>query len=119
MKTYCFVILITFFVNSNLFSQTYSKTNIKQVTFTVHGNCDKCKKRIEEAAKSVKGVKTAKWDQEYQIITVTYDVLTTKEIKIHKAIAASGHDTDKEKAEDKAYKALPECCHYRKKNKIK
>lgn len=93
------------------------KDNIKKITFTVHGDCGMCKRRIEGAAKSVNGVKTASWENEFQMITVTYDETRTKPINIHKAIAAAGHDTEKVKADDKKYKSLPECCRYRGKKK--
>jgi len=32
---------------------------------------------------------------------------------ISKALAAVGHDTDRHKADDAVYEALPGCCHYR------
>ncbi|MDD4632200.1 MAG: copper chaperone, partial [Proteiniphilum sp.] len=32
---------------------------------------------------------------------------------IAKAVAKAGHDTDKFKADQAAYNALPECCKYR------
>jgi Cu(I)/Ag(I) efflux system membrane fusion protein len=32
---------------------------------------------------------------------------------VGKKLAAAGHDTEKLKADDKAYSALPSCCKYR------
>ncbi len=88
--------------------------SLKKVSFTVKGDCGQCKDRIEKAAKSVKGVKTAEWNSEFQMITVSYDTAKTQLIDIHKAIAAVGHDTEQLKAEDKVYNDLPGCCRYRK-----
>ncbi|MDR1866506.1 MAG: copper chaperone, partial [Bacteroidales bacterium] len=32
---------------------------------------------------------------------------------VSKAIAAAGHDTDRDKAAEAVYNALPDCCKYR------
>jgi Cu(I)/Ag(I) efflux system membrane fusion protein len=48
------------------------------------------------------------------MITVEFRDSETTPDSIHKAIAQAGHDTDKFKADDKVYGALPECCLYRK-----
>jgi len=82
--------------------------------FTVSGNCDLCKERIEKTAKSIKGVKSAVWDSKTQHIQVEYDSMKTDLNIIQKAIANAGHDTEKYKADDKTYESLPACCHYRK-----
>lgn len=79
----------------------------------VAGNCDLCKERIEAAAKSVSGVKSAEWNAETQILNLSFDGSKTSIDEISKAIAAVGHDTEKMKATDAAYKALPECCLYK------
>ncbi len=85
-----------------------------QETFLVSGNCDLCKARIEKAAKSVNGVKSAIWDDKTQLIHVGFDNMKTNQTTIQKAIAKAGHDTGKFKADDKTYASLPACCHYRK-----
>jgi Cu(I)/Ag(I) efflux system membrane fusion protein len=89
-------------------------SDIQNVTFTVGGNCDMCKERIEKAAMSVAGVKLASWNAETKKIQVQYNRNKINVLAIHKAIAKVGHDTDKVKAPDNVYKALPECCLYRK-----
>jgi Cu(I)/Ag(I) efflux system membrane fusion protein len=73
-----------------------------------------CKDRIETAAKTVSGVKSAEWSAEKQMLDVEFDAAKTNSDAIQKAIAAVGHDTEKFKAPDSVYKALPECCLYRK-----
>jgi len=83
-------------------------------TIKVSGNCDQCKARIETAAKSVAGVTSAEWSAETKMLHVQFDGAKTSLDAIQKAIAKVGHDTEKYKASDAAYKALPECCKYRK-----
>lgn len=87
---------------------------IQHATFKVFGNCESCKKRIEDAAKSVKGVVLASWNMTTKKIQVEYDATKTGIDVIHSAIAKVGHDTDRQKANDKTYNALPNCCLYRK-----
>ena len=87
--------------------------DFKTDKFKVSGACGMCKNRIEEAAKSLKGVKTAEWNLETKILTVSYNSKQLKLIDIHKVIANVGHDTDKIKADDKVYEKLPACCLYR------
>jgi Cu(I)/Ag(I) efflux system membrane fusion protein len=79
----------------------------------VSGNCDMCKDRIETAAKSVSGVKSANWDVKTKTIELNFDPGKTNSDEIQKAIAKVGHDTEKYKAPDEVYKTLPECCLYR------
>ncbi len=81
--------------------------------FKVSGNCDMCKDRIETAAKSVAGVTSAEWSAETKLLHVNFDGGKTNIDTIQKAIAKAGHDTEKYKATEDVYKALPECCLYR------
>ncbi|MDO4229684.1 MAG: cation transporter [Capnocytophaga sp.] len=84
----------------------------KKVEFAVAGNCEMCKKRIEKAAYSVKGVKSANWNVESGNMQVVIDERKCSANDVQKAIAKIGHDTDKERADDKAYKNLHHCCAY-------
>jgi Cu(I)/Ag(I) efflux system membrane fusion protein len=88
--------------------------NMEHQTIKVSGECEMCKDRIETAAKSVAGVTSAEWGAETKMLHVQFDGGKTKLDDIQKAIAKVGHDTEKYKASDAAYKALPECCLYRK-----
>ncbi|MEX0998176.1 MAG: heavy-metal-associated domain-containing protein [Flavobacteriaceae bacterium] len=83
-----------------------------ETTFGVRGNCGMCKRTIEEAANSLEGVATASWDVDRKKIHVSYDKEVVDEMKIHKAIAASGYDTDQIEGDAGAYEKLPECCQY-------
>lgn len=96
-------------------SRTRSETTKQEnQMIKVSGNCEQCKDRIELAAKSVSGVNSADWSSETKMLHVQFDGAKTNLDAIQKAIANVGHDTQKYKATDAAYKALPECCLYRK-----
>jgi len=73
-----------------------------------------CKERIETAAKSVLGTISAEWDINKKTLVVKFDKIKTNSDAIQKAIAKTGHDTEKYKAPDEVYNQLPECCLYRK-----
>jgi Cu(I)/Ag(I) efflux system membrane fusion protein len=83
-------------------------------TLKVQGLCGMCKTRIEKAAKGVAGVTVASWDSKAKELHLHFDSEKTSLEAISKAIAKTGHDTEKDKADDKTYKALPGCCKYRK-----
>lgn len=85
----------------------------EQAMFKVSGNCDMCKDRIETAAKGIKGVLSATWDADKQMMQLRFDPKKTSADAVQKAVAASGHDTEKYKAPDSVYSELPECCLYR------
>jgi copper chaperone CopZ len=79
--------------------------------FKVYGNCGMCEKRIEKAAK-IEGVTFADWDEDTKMLTINFDSTKVKPSQVHKAVAAVGHDTDKERADDEVYVKLHECCQY-------
>lgn len=107
--------LITMAVAVLSISAAVAQDGSKTETFKVYGNCGMCEKRIEKAAK-IEGVTKADWSEETTMITVVFDPEKTSLEKIHKAIAAVGHDTDKEKASGDVYKKLPGCCKYERKD---
>jgi Cu(I)/Ag(I) efflux system membrane fusion protein len=92
-----------------------AQDNTKDVktTLTVQGKCGMCKSRIEKAAKAVKGVSTADWNQENKELQLNFDSAQTNLDAISKAVAKVGHDTNKDKANQVVYDALPGCCKYR------
>ncbi len=80
----------------------------------VNGVCAMCKKRIEHAALSIDGVRSATWDEGKKYLTLKYDLFKKEAVdNVQKKIASVGHDNEKYQAEDKVYTALPDCCHYR------
>ena len=105
--------LIIFFVFAmSLLKAQVKENKISEIKFTVKGNCESCKKRIENAA-DIRGVKLAEWDAKTQQITVTFrkDKVSEKEIK--NAILKSGHDVGEDRAADEVYNKLPDCCKFR------
>jgi Cu(I)/Ag(I) efflux system membrane fusion protein len=86
--------------------------NLEHTMFKVRGNCGMCKDRIEEAALSVAGVKSASWESETEMLQLNYDAAKTNSDAIQKAVAGVGHDTEKFKASDEVYNKLPGCCKY-------
>lgn len=91
---------------------TAQNKNIVTEEFNVHGVCDMCKARIENAA-YIKGVKHCNWDKQTEILTVTFDTRKTSLDLIHKSIAAAGHDTSEAEADPEVYNKLPKCCAYK------
>ena len=85
----------------------------ERTSFAVKGNCKMCKKRIEKAALSLKGVKMATWDIPSNMIDIIYDDKKLELKEIHNKIASVGHDTDKVKSSEDVYDELPMCCQYR------
>lgn len=83
------------------------------VMLNVQGLCEMCKERIEKAAKSVEGVKSAQWDLITKQLHMDLDLTKTSIDAVAKVIAKAGHDTDKFKANKATYEALPSCCKYR------
>jgi len=115
MKTVKLVLVtvIALFFVSNIFAQTGAKSSAaKTETIKVSGNCGMCKERIETAAK-MDGVASASWNKDTKVLTLAYNPTVVKSEDVQKKIAAAGHDTEKFKADDKAYAKLPGCCKYR------
>jgi periplasmic mercuric ion binding protein len=81
----------------------------------VNGNCDLCKKRIEKAAFSVAGVKSAVWDIESHQLALILNEEKCSVLDVKKAVAKVGHDTDDVKATDSDYEKLHSCCQYERK----
>lgn len=81
----------------------------------VNGNCDLCKKRIEKAAFSVTGVKSAVWDVDSHQLSLILNEEKTSLLDVKKALAKVGHDTDDVKATEESYANLHSCCQYERK----
>lgn len=88
------------------------KSKNKKAEFKVNGNCEMCEKRIEKAAFSVKGVKSADWHVDHHDIHLIYDENKCSLADIKKAIAKAGHDTEDFKATNEDYEKLHGCCKY-------
>ncbi len=111
------VILVLAFVGISTQAQEKKEKKNKNAKYDieVNGNCGMCKKRIETAAYSVKGVKSAQWHQDHHDVHIILDENKTSIDEVHKAIAKAGHDTNKMKADDRVYEELHHCCQYERK----
>ncbi len=107
--------ILVFLTAITVQAQEPKKKKNAQYDIEVNGNCEMCKKRIEKAAFSVKGVKSA----EYHLDDYTLHLILNEEkcsIKdVKNAIAKVGHDTDEVKATQKDYDNLHGCCKYERK----
>lgn len=92
-----------------------SKNKNANHSIDVNGNCGLCKKRIEKAAYSVKGVKSAVWSPETHQLDLIINEEKTSVTAVKKAIAKVGHDAEEEKATDEDYNNLHHCCQYERK----
>jgi periplasmic mercuric ion binding protein len=90
---------------------TVATAQTKTETFKVSGNCSMCKSKIEKAAKEA-GAKTASWDADSKIITVSYKSSSTNTAKMQEQIALVGYDNAGAKATNEAYDKLHGCCKY-------
>jgi periplasmic mercuric ion binding protein len=106
------------FQSSNAQSDKSERTiGIKTQTIKVSGTCSMDKRRIETAANSIDGVKSAIWNEYTQILTLKYSVFKKDAAdNVQKKIAFVGNDTEKYRADDAVYQKLPDCCHYQRKN---
>jgi outer membrane receptor for ferrienterochelin and colicins len=103
------ILLLIFAVSIFAYSQAQTETS---ANLKVAAACGMCKMRIEKALK-IPGITKAKYDLKTQTLSVSFDASVIKVDDIHNKMAEVGHDTELKKADDKVYKALPECCHYR------
>jgi len=107
------VFAMTLGLNNSGFAQDKIKTKkVVSDTLYVHGICDMCKDRIENAA-LIKGVKKASYDKHSHKLVVFYKPNKVDLDTIEKEIAKAGHDTQNYKADIDVYNSLPECCAYR------
>lgn len=98
--------------HSEMDHMTPAASNEEHAMLGVKGSCEICKERIEKAVKSVEGVSFASWDMESKELHMNFDPQKTSVEAVSKAIAKAGYETDLDKADQKAYDALPSCCKY-------
>jgi copper chaperone CopZ len=110
MKKLVILFLVGIFSTSMIAQEKKAKN--KEVIMKVMGNCEMCEKRIEKAAFSVKGVKSAEWHADCQDIHLIIDENKCTAKDVAKAIALVGHDNQFYKTTDKIYNELHGCCQY-------
>lgn len=109
IKNFATVLLL--FVVTSAFAQQKPNKNARH-EFVVNGNCEQCKRRIEKAAFSVSGVKSAEWHIDDHMLHLILNEEKTSPLDVQKAVAKAGHDTEAVKATDEAYGGLHSCCQY-------
>ena len=113
MKNLFFVVLISLI---GFATQAQEKKNKNaKYTIKVNGNCELCQKRIQKAAFSVDGVKTATWSIETHKLEVTLNEEKGTVAEIKKAVAKVGHDAGEVRATNETYEKLHHCCLYERK----
>ena len=106
--------MMLFFIAFSALAQEKKNKNAKY-TVEVNGNCDQCQKRIQKAAYSVSGVKSAIWNIETHELSLILNEDKTTVLDVKKAVANVGHDTDDVKAKNEVYDNLHSCCKYERK----
>ena len=109
-----FLVLVSFccFLSLSLMAQT----SWENARFEVMGNCNMCKKTIENAL-HIESVKAVNWNPDTKIVKVKFDESKISLDSIHRRIVAVGYDTDKYSATDISYSSLHKCCKYERKAK--
>lgn len=102
------------FITFSTQAQDKKNKNAKY-TIEVNGNCDQCKKRIENAAFTVKGLKKAVWEVESHQLSLILNEEKSSLLDVKKKLASVGHDTDEVKATNEDYEKLHSCCKYERK----
>jgi periplasmic mercuric ion binding protein len=108
-----FLVILLVFASGFIVQAQEKKNKNAKHDIEVYGNCDMCKKRIEKAAFSVPGVKSAQWHQDHQDLHLIIDENKCSVEDVKAAVAKSGHDTKDVKAKDDDYAKLHGCCQYR------
>ena len=116
------VLICTLMIAFTAQSQEKKLNKNAKVTFEVDGVCGMCKKRIEKAALSTKGVKYAFWSIKTHELTLVMDERKTTLAQIQKNIINVGHDVilkeGKMIAPTEAYNSVNPCCKYRDKKVV-
>lgn len=105
------LLFVAFSVQAQEKKNKNAKYNIE-----VNGNCEQCQKRIQKAAYSVSGVKSAIWNIETHDLSLILNEEKTSIFDVKKAVANVGHDTDEVKSSNEVYENLHGCCKYERKD---
>ena len=106
------LILVLIMACAGLSAQAQQANKNAKYAIEVNGNCEQCQKRIQKAALSVPGVKSASWNLETHQLSLILNEEKCSLPDVEKAVAKVGHDTEKVKATDSDYEKLHSCCKY-------
>ncbi|WP_136667024.1 DUF3347 domain-containing protein [Flavobacterium sp. H122] len=85
--------------------------NAKKQTVKISGNCEMCKKTIENAG-NIKKIAKVNWNKDTKEAEITFNSKKTNIDAVLKRIAIAGYDNEKYLASAESYAKLPECCQY-------
>ncbi len=91
-------------------AETVAQQTSDTVSVLTTAICSSCKNRIENDLSFEAGVRKVTMDLDTKRVSVVYNPKKTDPDKIRLAITRIGYDADSLKADQKAYKRLPECC---------
>lgn len=110
MKTiYLWISICSLLLSTNTLSAQIKNAKIE--TFHVNGNCEMCKKTIENAGNRKKESQVT-WNADSQSADISYDAKKTTADAVLKRIALAGYDNEKYLAPDETYAKLHGCCQY-------
>ncbi|CAM1363668.1 heavy-metal-associated domain-containing protein [Tenacibaculum xiamenense] len=107
------IVLIVLLIMAGISVSAQKKKKNAKAVIKVDGVCMMCKKRIEKAALSTKGVKYAIWNVNTHDLSLIFDERKTNLKSIKEVVANVGHDTKEIKATKEVYDNLHPCCKYR------
>lgn len=108
MKKLLGVLSLILILISSVSAQRSRET--KEIEIKTSAQCEMCKERLEKAFAYEKGVKSSDLNVKTAVFKVTYFPNKTNPEKLREAITLIGYDADDLKADEKAYKKLPDCC---------
>ncbi len=114
-----FAVMIAFVTTQNVNAQSDKSQRIigfKTVAVNVYGQCHMDRKKIENTALALEGIKAAVWNGDSKQLTLSYDVFKKNTVDVlQQQLAGIGFDTQDYRAADAAYRQLPGCCQYQRK----
>jgi periplasmic mercuric ion binding protein len=111
-KYIAFVVFVLVF-HTSLFGQS-KKT--ETTSFWVAGICGRCESTIESTL-DTKGVISADYDLEKELLVITYKPTKISLEQIHTLLNEVGYDTATSKCTDEQYARVHHCCKYREQSK--
>jgi cation transport ATPase len=106
------VLILALMLSVSMAGAQEKKNKNARYDIEVNGNCEQCKARIEKAAFSVKGVKSAEWNIGDHMLHLIINEEKASLLDVEKAVAKVGHDTPDVRANDDDYQRLHSCCKY-------
>jgi copper chaperone CopZ len=111
IKSFFLAILLT-----SVFGASAQDKKTVTAKFWVAGICGRCEQTIEKTM-DTKGVVSADYDLESNMLTVTYNTKKINEEQLHQLLNEAGYDTEKSTCSEEQYGRVHSCCKYREQEK--